>query len=75
MGLLTAIGSLARVLGPVYVTVVFENYGLRWAFGIIGLINIVSFFVLLLSWTRLIPYRERKRRRASINSEYTADFT
>ena len=75
MGLLTAIGSLARVSGPIYVTAVFKSYGLRWTFGIIGFINIVSVFVLLLSWTRLIPYEERNRRRASNNSEYAAGFT
>lgn len=55
MSRLTAIGSFARVLGPMYVTIAFKSFGLRWAFGIIGSINLVSFFVLLLTWTRLIP--------------------
>lgn len=58
MSRLTAIGSFARVLGPMYVTIAFKSFGLRWAFGTIGSINLVSFFVLLLTWTRLIPLKK-----------------
>lgn len=73
MGLLSAIGSLARIAGPLYVTAIFENYGLRWCFGIIASISFAAFFFSAFSWTRLVPFGEWKKRRASFNSEFYVD--
>ena len=70
MGWLSACGSLARIVGPVYVTIVFEHYGLRWSFSVIVFLNLVTLISLVFSWKRLVPYGERKKRRRSINSDF-----
>ena len=73
MGLLSAVGSVARIVGPLYVTAVFERYGLRWCFGIIASITFAAFFFSAFSWTRLVPFGEWKKRRASFSSEFYVD--
>uniref|UniRef100_A0A4W3JL43 Major facilitator superfamily domain containing 8 n=1 Tax=Callorhinchus milii TaxID=7868 RepID=A0A4W3JL43_CALMI len=43
MGILTAAGSAARTLGPVFVSQVYTHYGPRWTFGIIcGLVFLAT---------------------------------
>ena len=73
MGLLSAVGSVARIVGPLYVTTVFEHYGLRLCFGIIASITFAAFFFSLFSWTRLVPFGERKNKRVSLSSEFYVD--
>lgn len=69
MGWLTGIGSLARIVGPLYVTVVYQHYGPRWSFGGIAVLNFLAFLCLCFSWKRLIPYEDRINKKISINSQ------
>ena len=71
MGLLSAVGSVARIVGPLYVTAIFEHYGLRWCFGIIAGITFSAFFFSAFSWTRLVPFGKWKKKRAS---EFSSEF-
>ena len=73
MGLLSAVGSVARIVGPLYVTAVFEHYGLRWCFGIIASITFAAFSFSAFSWIRLVPFGEWRKSRASVSSEFYVD--
>jgi len=59
MGVLTAAGSFARILGPIFVSYIYERFGTYWTFGLcaasLGLATIVT----LLTYKRLIPIEER----------------
>lgn len=56
MGWLTAAGSLARTLGPVFVSQVFDAYGPRVTFiALIGII-ILTIIGLLVVFKRLVPF-------------------
>ena len=69
MGWLTGIGSLARIVGPLYVTAVYQHYGSRWSFGGIAILIFLALLCLCFSWKRLIPYEERANKKISINSD------
>ncbi|XP_036325798.1 major facilitator superfamily domain-containing protein 8-like isoform X1 [Rhagoletis pomonella] len=55
MGLMTGAGCLSRVLGPVFVGVIYTRYGTYWTFGITSVMMLVAMIWLLLSKKRLIP--------------------
>ncbi|XP_053400185.1 major facilitator superfamily domain-containing protein 8-like isoform X2 [Mercenaria mercenaria] len=57
MGWLTASGSLARALGPVFVTQVYDAFGPRVAFSAMTAIIIIAIITLLIIYKRLVPYR------------------
>ncbi|XP_066288154.1 major facilitator superfamily domain-containing protein 8-like isoform X1 [Branchiostoma lanceolatum] len=61
MGWLTASGSLARTLGPVFVSQIYTNYGPQIAFGAAGGIVLVAIFWLLAVYRRLVPFVERNK--------------
>jgi hypothetical protein len=47
MGILTSAGSAARMLGPVYVTNIYHNFGPRYTFASIGGLVLLTFFITL----------------------------
>ena len=57
MGFLTAAGSLARAMGPLLITILYQHKGPAITFAtVVGVIG-VSIIVLLLFCRRLVPYR------------------
>ena len=57
MGFLTAAGSLARAMGPLVITLLYQHKGPSITFATVdGLIG-VSIIVLLIFCRRLVPYR------------------
>ncbi|XP_066596400.1 major facilitator superfamily domain-containing protein 8 [Prorops nasuta] len=57
MGLMTGAGCASRVLGPVFVSVIYTRYGTYHTFGITGVMLIVSMIWLQIVNQRLIPPR------------------
>ena len=57
MGCLTAAGSLARTLGPVFVSQVYDAYGPRVTFISMCVLIILTVAGFLLVCRRLVPYR------------------
>lgn len=61
MGWLTAVGSLARIAGPLYVTAVYEKAGIRWTAVSIEAVLLLSLSLFWVFWRRLIPYHSLQR--------------
>ena len=57
MGCLTAAGSLARTLGPVFVSQVYDAYGPRVTFISMCAMIVLTIVGLLFIFRRLVPYR------------------
>lgn len=55
MGLMTGSGCLSRVMGPVFVTHIYEQYGTRWTFGMTSVMMAVSLLWLWYFQKRLEP--------------------
>ncbi|KAK9874783.1 hypothetical protein WA026_005589 [Henosepilachna vigintioctopunctata] len=55
MGLLTGAGCLSRVLGPVCVTHIYEDYGTIWTFGITTVMMIVTLIWLIYFEKEITP--------------------
>nr|DBA28943.1 TPA: hypothetical protein GDO54_009223 [Pyxicephalus adspersus] len=62
MGWLTAAGSAARTLGPVFVSESYTHLGPRWTFGLICGIVAISLVHLAAVYKRLIPFSVRYRK-------------
>uniref|UniRef100_A0A3B5KSN1 Major facilitator superfamily (MFS) profile domain-containing protein n=1 Tax=Xiphophorus couchianus TaxID=32473 RepID=A0A3B5KSN1_9TELE len=62
MGWLTASGSGARTLGPVFVSHVYTLLGPRWAFGLICGMVVLGVILLLSAYHRLIAFSVRHGR-------------
>ncbi|XP_064306547.1 major facilitator superfamily domain-containing protein 8 isoform X2 [Phalacrocorax carbo] len=62
MGWLTASGSGARILGPVFVSQIYTHLGPRWAFSLICGVVVVSLLVLEIVYKRLIAFSVRYGR-------------
>lgn len=57
MGLLTASGSLARALGPMSTSMLYQHYGPYVTFGtVVGVLVLTIVFILVCS-PRLVPYQ------------------
>ena len=57
MGFLTSAGSLARGMGPLLITVLYQLKGPAIAFAtVVGMVG-VTIIVLLIFYRRLVPYR------------------
>jgi len=69
MGLLTASGSLARVLGPIAVSYVYEIKGTYWTFGICCGTMVLAGIATTAAFKRLIPMETRIARRAEESSQ------
>ena len=68
MGWLTGIGSLARVVGPIYVTAVYEQGGIRWTSVSICILLTLTMLVFGAFWRRLVPYEDRFRSKSRLIS-------
>ncbi|XP_004084637.1 major facilitator superfamily domain-containing protein 8 [Oryzias latipes] len=62
MGWLTASGSGARTLGPVFVSHVYTLLGPRWAFSLICSMVLAAIILLTSSYRKLVAFSERHRR-------------
>jgi len=69
MGLLTASGSLARILGPIAVSYVYEIKGTYWTFGICCGTMVLAGIATTAAFKRLIPMESRIAKRAEESSE------
>lgn len=57
MGILTAVGSLSRILGPIFVSYVYTYLGTYYTFGILTVSMVVAATELLILFKRLIPMK------------------
>ena len=55
MGLLSAFGSFSRILGPLFVSYIYTNFGTYWTMGSMAATLIVSLVVTLFAYNRLVP--------------------
>lgn len=55
MGLMTSIGSLSRMTGPIFVTYIYSNYGTRYTFGLLLGALSGTFVLACLLFKRLVP--------------------
>ncbi|NWI57740.1 MFSD8 protein, partial [Calyptomena viridis] len=62
MGWLTASGSGARILGPVFVSQVYTRLGPRWAFSLICGVIVASLLLLEIVYKRLVAFSVRYGR-------------
>lgn len=62
MGWLTASGSGARTLGPVFVSHVYTIFGPRWAFSLICAIVLGAIVLLTATYRRLVAFSVRYGR-------------
>lgn len=62
MGWLTASGSGARTLGPVFVSHIYTILGPRWAFSVICVIVLVAIVLLGAMYKRLVAFSIRHGR-------------
>lgn len=59
MGALTSVSSLARVIGPIFVTYIYTEYGTIATSGTAVGLMVVVFVALLLIYKRLVPFGKR----------------
>ena len=57
MGVLTAAGSLARIMGPLLVSYVYNGFGLYFTYGLIGASMATALALILISFPRLVPLK------------------
>ncbi|XP_014409565.1 major facilitator superfamily domain-containing protein 8 isoform X1 [Camelus ferus] len=62
MGWLTASGSAARILGPVFISQVYTSWGPRWAFSLVCGMVVLTITLLGVVYKRLIAYSIRHGR-------------
>ncbi|XP_077621185.1 major facilitator superfamily domain-containing protein 8 isoform X2 [Crocuta crocuta] len=62
MGWLTASGSAARILGPVFITQVYTSWGPRWAFSLVCGIVALTIMLLGVVYKRLVAFSVRHGR-------------
>lgn len=55
MGIMTGAGSLSRVLGPVFVGLIYTRLGTNWTFGITSLMMALSMLWLFIYNAELLP--------------------
>ena len=56
MGVLTTSGSLARVIGPVFVSYIYQEFGTWLLFGIVAASLGFSFIITILTYRVLVPF-------------------
>ena len=69
MGWLTGSGSLARVVGPLYVTAVYAQGGIRWTSVSVLVLLVMTLALLGKFWKRLVPYEDRFKSKAKLYNE------
>ena len=60
MGVLTAAGSLARSLGPIFVSTLYDNTGPEVTFAAVVGIVAASIVVMTVFYYRLVPYGSQR---------------
>ncbi|XP_050725040.1 major facilitator superfamily domain-containing protein 8-like [Eriocheir sinensis] len=55
MGVLTGVGSLSRITGPIFVSFIYAKYGTYACFGGLLAMMIIAFIALVLMFKRLVP--------------------
>lgn len=60
MGWLSGVGSLARIVGPLYATIIYSKLGIRWMAGGTAFLLGSTVIIILTTWQRIIPYSERQ---------------
>ncbi|XP_069951405.1 major facilitator superfamily domain-containing protein 8 isoform X2 [Cherax quadricarinatus] len=78
MGVLTGVGSLSRIMGPVFVSYIYTYYGTRWCFSILTVAIILAMAELSLLYKRLIPMKIPHRNgqvnnNGSVRNEHTRE--
>ncbi|XP_014236234.1 major facilitator superfamily domain-containing protein 8 [Trichogramma pretiosum] len=66
MGLMTGAGCASRVVGPLFVTMIYEKYGLYWTFGVTGSTLVVSMIHLSLVYKHLVPLTSQNQHQADV---------
>ena len=61
MGIITAVGSLARVVGPLFVTYMYDMLGPQITFGVVDGILAVAIITLSVFCYRMVPYGQKRR--------------
>jgi len=56
MGILTAVGSFARGVGPMTMGLLYEHYGPMVTFATMSGLYMVAVLFMLIFFTRLVPY-------------------
>ncbi|XP_077925350.1 major facilitator superfamily domain-containing protein 8 isoform X2 [Halichoerus grypus] len=62
MGWLTASGSAARILGPVFISQLYTSLGPRWAFSLVCGIVVLAILLLVVVYKRLVAFSVRHGR-------------
>ena len=57
MGILTSVGSLARALGPIFVSLQYSVYGPRVSVLFLLSFIVLAFVIIAISYKRLKPYQ------------------
>lgn len=57
MGILTGVGSFSRIMGPIFVSYVYTDFGTRWCFGILSCGMVLALVDLIVFYKRLIPMK------------------
>ena len=63
MGWLVAIGSVAKIVGPLMVTNAYVDIGPRWTFLIVDLMIAFSIVLLGCNYGRLVPFHDYLEKR------------
>jgi ceroid-lipofuscinosis MFS transporter 7 len=56
-GILTSFGSLARTIGPIAVSTLYDGYGPRFTFSAVGGLVLLNILTILLTLKRYEPYK------------------
>ena len=62
MGIITAAGSFARILGPIFVSEIYKEFGTYWTYGLTALSLALATLGTVLTYRRLIPLEMRMNR-------------
>lgn len=62
MGIITAAGSFARILGPIFVSEIYKEFGTYWTYGLTALSLALATLGTVLTYRRLIPLEMRMKR-------------
>ncbi|XP_076065497.1 major facilitator superfamily domain-containing protein 8-like isoform X2 [Oratosquilla oratoria] len=57
MGVLTCVGGLSRVIGPIFTSYIYTTLGTYWCFGIFTACMFVGLIVILILYKRLVPMK------------------
>ncbi|KAJ8297856.1 hypothetical protein KUTeg_024387 [Tegillarca granosa] len=73
MGLLTASGSLARTLGPIFVSQIYNSYGPRVTFIAVSILVLLTIGLLGLVFRKLVPFSFSTQIDEPVSKKYIED--